>query len=170
MESLPAEENLRAKLLRTLRVNFQQQGDAVSVKKIISLELAATQIHLKKSWLSGGEYYRKKYRDFDRVKKFWEWALFKFLDFVWGNGESVAKLLRTTLIIMLAISSREFLYLTDKNDFSAVINCLIISPSIFFGVTKGLNYEEYTLTAIYFLRLVVFGLFMSIVIKRISRR
>lgn len=170
IDSLPCEENLRAKLLRTLRMNFQQQGDAASVNKAISLELEATQTHLKKSWLSSDEYYRKKYPGLKKIGKFGEWAIFRSLDFIWGNGESAKKLCRTTLIVFLLISIWEIFRLTDVNNFKEVINCFIKSPSIFFGVIKSNNYDEWALTLIYFLRLVAFGLFMSILIKRISRR
>lgn len=170
VDSLPKEENLRAKLLRTLRVNFQQQGDSLSVNKVISLELDATKAHLKKSWMSGEEYYRKKYQGLERVRKFLEWTVFKFLDMVWGNGESVAKLFRTTIFILIIISINEVYHLTDKNNFNAILNSFLISPSVFFGVVNTKNYHDGMLTLILFLRLIIFGLFMSIVIKRISRR
>lgn len=170
IDSLPEKENLRAKLLRSLRTNFQQQGDPASVNKAISLELKATQIHLKKSWFSSEEYYRKKYPGFKKLGKFAEWLIFRTLDFIWGNGESAGKLCRTTLIILLMISLWEIHKLPDINNVNAIARSFASSPSIFFGVIKNTNYDAWALTLIYFLRLVIFGLFMSIIIKRISRR
>lgn len=168
--SLPKEENLRAKVLRSLRTNFQQQGDAVEVNKAIYLELEATKIHLKKSWYSSDEYYRKKYPGFKKVGKFGEWAIFSLLDFIWGNGESAAKLLRTVLVILLLISFWEIYKLPNANDMSLVMSSVLKSPSIFFGVANGSGYSDWATTLILFLRLVIFGLFMSILIKKISRR
>lgn len=169
--SLPKEENLRAKLLRSLRMNFQQQGDASSVNQAFALELEATKIHLKKSWLSNEEYYLKKYPGFKRIGKFSEWVAFYILDIIWGNGESAKKLFRTLLIVLLFISLWEVYKLPDANNASSIIHCFALSPSIFFGVVNNKqNYDEWAITLILFLRLVIFGLFMTILIKKISRR
>ncbi|HHB75668.1 MAG TPA: hypothetical protein ENK84_03880, partial [Desulfobulbus sp.] len=54
----PGWDNLKLKFARTLRVNFQQLGDSKSANKAIKIELDATEIHLKKSWLSNESYYR----------------------------------------------------------------------------------------------------------------
>jgi len=172
MGSLPPEENLRAKLLRSLRVNFQQQGDVNSVNRVIRLELKAAKEHLLKSWVSNKIYYRGKYKEWDRFKKFIEWTTFQLLDLIWGNGESVYKLCRTVLLILSIISIHEIYYLKNSDSTSDIIQAILNSPSIFFGIhnTTTTNFGEITLTIIYFIRLVIFGLFMSILIKRISRR
>jgi len=170
IDSLPREENLRAKVLRSLRTNFQQQGDASEVNKAMRLELEATKTHLKKCWHSSDKYYRNKYSDFIRIKKLTEWGIFSTLHFIWGNGESAIKLFRTFLIILAFISTWEIYNLPNANDFHLVIDCLLKSPSIFFSVDEGNNYSKGGTTLVLFLRLVVFGLFMSILIKKISRR
>lgn len=167
--SLPSEENLRAKLLRSLRVNYQQQGDVNSANQVINLELKASKEHLFKSWFSNEVYYRNKYKELDRAKKFIEWLSFIFFDFVWGNGESVYKLCRTVIIIFLIISLHDAIPIQDKKP-SEVIELILNSPAIFFGIHPALGFSELNQTIIYFIRLVVFGLFMSILIKRISRR
>ena len=48
----PREENLRMHFSRSLRMNYQQLGDAKSVNKAISIELGATSAYLYKSWIS----------------------------------------------------------------------------------------------------------------------
>lgn len=169
-DSLPKEENLRARVLRSLRTNFQQQGDAPEVNKAMSLELEATKIHLKKCWYSSDKYYRDKYPDFKRFSKFSEWVTFSFLHFLWGNGESAIKLFRIFLIILAFIWAWEIYKLPNANDVFLVMGCLFKSPSIFFGVANGTDYSDGGKTLVLFLRLVVFGLFMSILIKKISRR
>jgi hypothetical protein len=90
----PGPENLKMKFARTLRVNYQQIGDAASANKAIEVELKATEIHLHKAWSSNESYYRKKYAKWKRAKVFAEWVEFKTLDFIWGNGESTIKLIR----------------------------------------------------------------------------
>ena len=57
----PGHENLKMKFARTLRINYQQLGDALSVNKAIKVELTATKIHLLKAWDSNESYYRKKF-------------------------------------------------------------------------------------------------------------
>lgn len=50
----PAEENLRMRFARTLRMNFFQLGDAKAVNRAISLELQATEQYLRNSWSTTG--------------------------------------------------------------------------------------------------------------------
>ena len=54
----PREENLRMHFARSLRMNYQQIGDAKAVNKAIKVELNATSIYLYKSWRSGETYYK----------------------------------------------------------------------------------------------------------------
>ena len=60
----PREENLRMHFARSLRMNYQQVGDAKAVNKAITVELGATSIYLFKSWKSGETYYKEKYPGF----------------------------------------------------------------------------------------------------------
>jgi uncharacterized protein YjbI with pentapeptide repeats len=48
LNNAPAFENLKLRFSRTLRMNYQQLGDASSVSMAIKLELEATRVHLKK--------------------------------------------------------------------------------------------------------------------------
>ena len=78
----PSHENIKMRFARTLRMNYQQIGDAESANKAISIELQATETHLYKTWHSNESYHRKKYTGLKRIKAFIEWAKFKILDFV----------------------------------------------------------------------------------------
>ncbi len=84
----PGHENLKMRFARSLRMNFQQLGDAEAVNKAMKVELAATEVHLKKAWHSNESYYRDHHPGFlSRSLAFIVWLKFKMLDFVWGNGE-----------------------------------------------------------------------------------
>lgn len=96
----PLQENLRMRFARSLRMNYQQIGDAKAVNKAISLELEATATYLHKSWASKNNYFRKKYQGLKRGRQIVKWLDFWILNFVWGNGESVFKLIRSILIIL----------------------------------------------------------------------
>lgn len=58
----PGHENLKLKFARSLRLNYQQIGDAKSANKAINIELQATEDHLHKAWKSKESYYRKNIR------------------------------------------------------------------------------------------------------------
>src|SRR5271165_1973257 len=100
----PGYDNLKRAFARTLRMNYQQLGDAESANKAIGVELQASRMHKLKAWRSNESYYRKKYSGRKRLKAFVDWASFTALDLIWGNGESAAKLLRA-IVVTLALMS-----------------------------------------------------------------
>ena len=166
----PGPDNLKLKFARTLRINYQQIGDAQSANKAIVVELEATQSHLYKAWHSNESYYRKKYADWRRLKAFAEWLEFKVLDLVWGNGESPWKLLRTTAIIVATLSAIDATFFNNWRLVESYISGLGKAPQLFFGTVVPNVYPGWYLTAILVSRLVMFTFFMSIVIKRFNRR
>ena len=164
-------ENLKWKFARTLRLNYQQIGDTVSVNKAIQVELSSTKSHLKHIWLSKKPYYRKKYNKFsERVIWFLKWAGFCSLDFVWGNGESLWKLIRTTLLFLLFISIINTIKYGNSDSIASYFHNFLNSMPLFFGVHKNVEYNELYLSLITFVRLILFGLFMSVLIKRFNKR
>lgn len=163
----PGWENLKMKFARTLRMNFQQIGDTKAVNKAIKIELAATEIYLHKAWLSNESYYRKKYQRLKRVRMFLEWFIFKILDFIWGNGENTYKLFRTAILFLLTMSIIDVLCINPSSNY---FNILFEMPSIFLGILSPANYPTLYLSLIAFVRLVIMGFFMSIIIKRFNRR
>jgi hypothetical protein len=167
----PGHENLKLKFARTLRTNFQALGDAASANKAIELELAATQEHLWKGWHSPESYYRGKYKGWARFRLLLSWINFKLLDFVWGNGESLWKLGRTILVILVAMGFAD-VYLMGKNGLLVTnyLSSLLHVPAVFFGIKSPQEYPEIYLTVILAIRLVMVAFFLSVIIKRFSRR
>jgi Pentapeptide repeats (9 copies) len=166
----PAYENLKLKFARTLRVNYQSLGDSLSANKAIVLELQATEIHLIKAWNSKESYYRKKYKGWKRIKAFFEWLNFKTLDLIWGNGESTFKLMRSLIIVLVAMTLCDVLKYGDPSRVISYWNSFTLMPNVLFSTVKPVHYSESYLTLLIFTRLVFFGFFMSIVIKRFNRR
>jgi len=166
----PGPENLKLKFARSLRINYQQLGDAKSANKAMNVELAATEEHHKKAWFSNESYYRQKYSGLRRIKAFTDWLDFKLLDFVWGNGENLFKFVRTVVLMLLIISLVDVLQSRDAGLLSSYWEAFNISPQILFGITKPLYLTEGWQVAIFFARLVMFAFFISIVIKRYNRR
>ncbi|MEW6159831.1 MAG: pentapeptide repeat-containing protein [Verrucomicrobiota bacterium] len=168
--SCPGPENLKMRFARTLRMNFQQLGDAQAANRAIEVELAATEIHLKKAWNANESYYRKKYKGWTRIKMLFEWVGFKVLDWVWGNGESPLKLLRSVALILAAIALVDATRFMDPSKLSSYWLGLLRAPQIFLGTLTPSGYPGLYLALIVAVRLIAFGLFMSIVIKRMNRR
>lgn len=166
----PGSENLKLKFVRSLRINYQQIGDAKSANKAISIELQATEDHLHKAWKSKESYYRKKYKGLNRLKVYGEWLGFKLLDLTWGNGESSWKLLRAFLVILLIITGIHVIGFGNPSLVESYLRALQMSPQVFFGIVNPKAYPESYVTIILLVRLIMFGFFMSVIIKRFNRR
>ena len=90
---LPSEENLARDLVRSLRVNFGHIGNYAAVNRAASIEVALTGQHLYHAAYSKQSYYRSKYKGWDRVTHIIRHARWKALDLLWGNGESIFRIL-----------------------------------------------------------------------------
>lgn len=167
----PREENLRMQFARSLRMNYQQIGDAKAVNKAISVELEATSIYLYKSWKSGETFYKEKYNGvLNGSAQFMKWLEFCVLNFIWGNGESIVKFLRTILVTLIMIS----IYDTNTNGNPLNIGFLLSSfqksPAIFLGILSPDNFPVGVLSLITGTKLVSLTLLTTLLVKRFSRR
>lgn len=166
----PGLENLKLKFARSLRTNFQSLGDSEAVNKAMAIELDATEAHLFKAWNAPESYYRHKYRGWGRVKVFFQWLSFKILDLLWGNGESSLKLLRAVLAMLMMMALIHVIFWGDPSQVRDYWLAVWIMPQVLLGVLKPLHYPDFYLTIIMTLRLLAFGFFLSILIKRFNRR
>lgn len=166
----PKEENLKMRFARSLRMNFQQIGDAKAVNEAITLELDATSRHLLESWRSEEDYYRKKYPGLLRVRQFLAWVEFWVLDFVWGNGESVTKLLRTIIITMATIAIYDANSLSDSASIADYWESLKAAPAIFLGTLDRPSHSIVATSIIVATKLIALSLLTALLVKRFGRR
>lgn len=166
----PREENLKMRFARSLRMNFQQMGDAKAVNKAISLELEATSTYLRKSWASTETYYREKYRGWKRFRQLIKWMEFRTLDVIWGNGENTLKLLRSILVIHLLIALYDTWQFGDAWDLRDYLASVINSPGVFFGLASPHQYPTWAASVIAATRLIGFAFLTAILVKRFGRR
>jgi uncharacterized protein YjbI with pentapeptide repeats len=163
---LPSEENLARDLVRSLRVNFSQVGNYEAVNKAASIEVKLTGQHLFNAAYSKQSYYRSKYKGFTRVQYGFRHAKWKALDLLWGNGESVLRVagwaVLTVTLIAIAISFSEPL--------RGITNVLGTAVSIFCGVRPQQDVHPAFVVVATVIRFFLFGLFMAILVKRLSRR
>jgi hypothetical protein len=101
---------------------------------------------------------------------FLEWLTFKVLDIIWGNGESIFKLVRFALFVIAAIAVLDWLVFVDPAQVPSARHSLITAPQVFFGVVSPPWYPGLYVSLIVLVRLVAVGFFLSIIIKRFNRR
>lgn len=166
----PREENLKMRFARSLRMNFQQIGDAKAVNRAISHELEATSIYLKKSWSSSETYYRDKYPGWKKVPQFMKWIEFRVLDAIWGNGENTLKLLRAIIVVHLLIAFYDTYQFGNPWDIKTYLASLSASPGVFFGLANPHKYPIWFSSVIAATRLVGFAFLTAILVKRFGRR
>ena len=156
---------------RALRINFQQIGDVTSANKAIRMELEATGTHLYKACLSSQPYYRNKYSGLLWWKFLYWWIVFGLGDFVWGNGESLSRLLRCTLLILFVMTFYDIFNFGDAHIVGDYWTAFLRSCETFMGVgVEGATYPKPYLTIITLVRLVSIGFLLSIIIKKFNRR
>lgn len=165
----PGFENLQLRFARTLRTNYQQLGDASAVNRAIKLELAATQVHLLKAWKSNDAYYRHKFQGLNRVRAFLNWLQFRALDEVWGNGESAWKLFRSVALVLVLIATIDVITARNVWNVKDYFEAAWTAPQMLLGVMAPKDAPAYAAMLV-FIRLVAMALFLSVIIKRFSRR
>jgi hypothetical protein len=167
----PREENLRMRFARSLRMNYSQIGDAKAVNKAISLELQATATYLFNSWKSDEIYYRKKYPGLiNGVVQFVRWSEFWILDFVWGNGESILKLLRSILVSVIMIAAYDTNVHGNPLTIGFYWSSFQNAAAVFLGVLSPHYYSVTALSIIAGMRFVSIALLTALLVKRFSRR
>lgn len=166
----PSRENLKMRFARSLRMNFQQVGDAKAVNRAIRLELEATSVYLKKSWSSSETYFSKKYPGWKKLPQFVKWIEFKALDIVWGNGESTFKLLRAIVATHVVIAIYSTVAFSNPWDIRSYLSNLAAAPGVFFGISNVYDYPVWVSGLVSACRLLSFAFLTAILVKRFGRR
>lgn len=167
---LPKEDNLKMRFVRSLRMNFQQIGDAKAVNEAITLELEATARHLLASWWSEDVFHRNKYPGLRRIGQFWAWVGFWILHFIWGNGESVLALLRSIILVMAAIAIFEANSGPGPATIFSYLNSAKVAPAIFLGVEQFSVHSTFAASIVVATRLIAISLLTALLAKRFGRR
>ncbi len=167
----PKPENLRARFARTLRVNFTQLGDVASANKAMKLELEATGIHCWKAVFSEEKYYRSKYTGVLWWKALYDLLLFRLGDFVWGNGESLGRLLRCALLVLIAMTVFDVVKFGSPNLMNSWGTSFVRSFEMFMGVPfDPVGYPKPYVAIMTLVRLIAIAFLLSIVFKKFNRR
>lgn len=163
---LPSGENLARDLARSLRVNFSQIGNYEAVNKAASIEVSLTGRHLYNAAYSRQSYYRAKYKGWSRVMHAMGHARWKALDLLWGNGESIVRVATAGLAVIVVAA----LFLMRGDSQLLFSDALWSTFSHFWGIQDGTKFPDSYAVALTVIRFVLLGLFMAILVKRLSRR
>ena len=173
--SAPRENNLLMKFSNNLRVNYRDLGDKSNEDIAIQYELKANEDHLYDSWISENTYYRKKYKGFERFKKLIEWLSFKLNKCIWGNGESFIRLILSSTIIILLLGVISSFISEEFFTIEKLCSSIFFVFSYFIGSVDNSEIKDIIKSGnirnlVVLVRTVFFGLFISILIKKYSRR
>jgi hypothetical protein len=163
---LPSELNLARDLVRCLRVNYSQIGNYDAVNRAASIEVKLTGQHLYNAAYSGQAYYRAKYKGFSQFTHGLHHAQWKALDLLWGNGESVIRVAISGLMVVLVASGLVF----GSRSNLPFPEAFWMAFCTFLGVRYGQELSLGYTASLTIGRFVLFGLFMAILVKRLSRR
>ena len=163
---LPSEENLARDLVRSLRVNFSQIGNYEAVNKASSIEVQLTGQHLFNAAYSRQAYYRAKYKGQERFTHALQHLRWKSLDLLWGNGESIFRVAVSGLAVVFIAALP---YMREGVGVS-FLEAILEAFGHFWGVQYHAAMPPTYVVVLTILRFVIFGLFMAILVKRLSRR
>ncbi len=162
---LPSEENLARDLVRSLRVNFGEIGNYAAVNKAASIEVALTGQHLYNAAYSNQSYYRAKYKGWSRVLQAARHVKWKVLEYLWGNGESLTRIVFSGVFVIVVGAAILPWWSVDL----LWPDTLGIVATAFWGIGTSPLQDSY-LALLTAARFILLGLFMAILIKRLSRR
>lgn len=173
--SSPREHNLLLKFSTSLRINYRELGQKNNEDIATQYEIKANKAHLYDSWKSNEPYYRKKYQGLERLEKFVEWIYFKLNDLIWGNGESLIRLILSSVFLVTSLSIIATISMESNFSLNQIVRNIIYSLYYFIGSVdnKDINVifeNSYIQHMIVIFRTIFFGLLISILIRKYSRR
>ena len=166
-KNLPSWENLKMHLAKNLRINYASIGDYEGVNFAINIELSATLEHLKKAAFSKESYYRGKseFSGLGRVSHGIKYLFYLFFDLLWGNGEKPLRMFASIpfILAILALMFTLILKVPILSSIEETINIFFIG-----GESTSLGFIASSIANT--MRYIVIGLFVSSLVRRLSRR
>lgn len=89
----------------------------------------------------------------------------KALDLLWGNGESILRVLASAMVVIVVLATISF-----NGNSSSWAHNVEASFLGFWGVENNIPLSIYISTLLTISRFTFFGLFMAILVKRLARR
>jgi hypothetical protein len=105
LRNLPSFPNIRREFLQQLRANATSMGDSSHINQLVAKELDAERDYWREARKRSSAYYEKKYGSVrGSLIATWHSLSLAVDRFVWGHGESIARLLVATLVAIAILS------------------------------------------------------------------
>lgn len=170
-QCLPKEENIARELVRSLRVNYAQIGSYEGVNKAAAYEVCLTGRHYFKAIIQNSEYYTlEKYQGWSRFLYAARYCSWKLMDVLWGNGESLWKVIRSAGVTVIVGSL--LWHLLEPGGASILLQRTGTIAALFFATPSpnGLAVPFWLGVSISIARIILTALFLAVLVKRLARR
>jgi hypothetical protein len=174
--SLPAEPNIRREAIQSLRANAVEVGDYSSQSRLILEEIEATKRHYSYALRGYDSYYRKKYYGFlPKLRALAQLSWLQISGIIWGHGEKPARLLLSSLVLLLLLTAVNFWSVMPKAGWVEArggLKLLEYVVQLFLDMTPETTFRGYAAIdyIVVLMRYVYIGLFISVLYKSISHR
>ena len=134
--------------------------------RLHQFEVSLTGQHLYNAAYSRQSYYRGKYKGWSRIFHALSHARWKALDLLWGNGESILRIALSGFAVVVIAA----LALMRDHSQLFLSEAIWSAFSGFWGIQGGAKLPDSYAVTLTVMRFILFGLFMAILVKRLSRR
>lgn len=174
--SLPPQPNIRREALRNLKANAIEIGDYENIRLIVLKELDATKLHLRHVVTGFDSHYQQKYGLFrQRFSAGLQYLGLKIDQLVWGHGERPWQLLVSAALVLISLTLLNFWSVLPRVAWSNTGNGLEILRyviHVFLGMEVDKTFQGFAAVdyALFIMRYVYIGLFVSVLYKSVSHR
>lgn len=178
LRSLPSFPNLRREFLQQLRANAVSVGDSSHMNHLVAKEVEAERDYWREARKRTSGYYEKKYGSVTgMLSANWNSLVLATDRFVWGHGESITRLVLSTIIAIMILSFLRWIVLAPGRLEELRIRELWDAVSFTWALYLDFPLNANDLvghhlwgSAVLLLRYLSVGLFISVVFRKLSKR
>lgn len=173
--SFPSEHNYRSRLCKAMSQNCINDGNIAEYKKYFLESIKAREEQYRAIILRESEYYRKNYTEIDSFKHIFKLVISKFSGYAWGYGESITKILLSS-VINVTIFAHIYMYSEAITNLATnkFINAIYVSLCNFLTISSDITFNDtfyrYVTIVEGFTGIIYAGLFVTILFKKINTR
>lgn len=179
LQALPKEPSIAISLLKSIRQNAITMGDNTISDKLLMRELSIETNEFKNQFLGVSDYYKERYKGFDRLMSFFRFISNIVSNFWWGYGLRLHALFRSAFLIILVFTLIFFVSGSFKS-FDSSQATLGFWESLYFSVATftTLGHPQYAPDSLFcqaacaaesFLGVLFLGFFAASVYRKFSR-
>lgn len=175
------EENIKAKLCRSLSLQCLKLGEINEYKLYLFEEKASNEVHSIRKLIHRGNSFYNKYSLSEGLGGLFDYMCSKVSKIIWGYGEKMSSLLCCMLLVMLTYScvyyfNEVYIVLEESNGSatSRAVLAIYISLCNFFSFMGNEIFKTQALRFIglseYILGVILMGFFVAALFRQINRR